>query len=261
MRQIGPAMRLVLVVASLAGMALVAARLGRRGERPEAIEGMRAIAEGRAGEAAAAASRWLAAEPRAAGGHVLRGRVDVAEDRLPEAADELRSAMAMGGEPGDLALLRALIAAKAGRHAEAIPSLERASSGAHRADRQVAEALARAYLETYDLNRAAIVLDRWARDFPDDPKPHLWRAEVHGRDGSETGVVEADFREALRREASLAPSTTAAAVAGSVAADLAKVDHHRPTGGDHAAAGSHGDHRTDHRGEIHGGHHRERETE
>src|SRR6185437_10786129 len=66
------------------------------------------------------------------------------------------------------------------------------------------EALARVYLETYDMKRAAAVLDRWAGDFPDDPKPHLWRAEIHGRDGNEASRVLGDYGEALRRDPTLA---------------------------------------------------------
>ncbi len=71
-------------------------------------------------------------------------------------------------------------------------------------DRQVDEALAKVYLETYDLGRSTAVLKVWARDFPDDAKPHLWWAEVHGRATDEQRLVENDFREALRRDPSMA---------------------------------------------------------
>ena len=82
--------------------------------------------------------------------------------------------------------------------------LRRAFEEQHAPDRQVDEALAKVYLETYDLTRSAAVLKVWARDFPDDPKPYLWWAEVHGRAADQQSMVENDYREALRRDPSLA---------------------------------------------------------
>ena len=123
---------------------------------------------------------------------------------LDEAADELKRAQALGHPRDELALLQALIASKVGRHAEAEPVLRRAFEVQQVPDRQVDEALAKVYLETYDLKRSAAVLRAWVRDFPDDAKPHLWWAEVHGRATDEQGLVENDYREALRRDPSMA---------------------------------------------------------
>ena len=110
----------------------------------------------------------------------------------------------LGHPRNELDLLRALITSKTKRYAEAKPTLRQAFVQQRTPDRQVDEALAKAYLETYDLTRAMMVLDRWARDFPDDPKPFLWRAEVHSRTNESVGAVEDDYREALRRDPSLA---------------------------------------------------------
>src|SRR5262249_36172001 len=62
------------------------------------------------------------------------------------------------------------------------------------------EALAGIYLKTFDLARAAAVLDRWAREAPQDPTPCLWRAEVHSRVESAPDAVLNDYRAALRRD-------------------------------------------------------------
>ena len=105
-------------------------------------------------------------------------------NRLPEAAYELKRAQTLGFPRDELALLQALIASKAGRPSEAEPVLKRAFAEHRKPDRQLHEALAKAYLETYDLTDAALALDRWARDFPDDPKPYLWRAEVDSQAGT-----------------------------------------------------------------------------
>ena len=82
--------------------------------------------------------------------------------------------------------------------------LRRAFEEQHVPDRQVDEALAKVYSKHTIWSRSAAVLKVWARDFPDDAKPHLWWAEVHGRAPDEQGLVENDYREALRRDPSLA---------------------------------------------------------
>jgi tetratricopeptide (TPR) repeat protein len=148
---------------------------------------------------------WLKASPDSAAAHLLKGRIAVAKNQLPEAAEELKRLQSLGAPRDEIRLLHALIAAKAGRTTEAIPTLKQAFDEAGRKpDMQIDELLAKAYLETFDLKNAGAVLDRWAADFPDDPKPHLWRAEIHGRDGGQVGAVEQDYREALRRDPSLA---------------------------------------------------------
>jgi tetratricopeptide (TPR) repeat protein len=192
----------------LAGLgALVAGAVGWRAWSTEpraAVEARQALANGRYDDASRVLTEWLAAAPDAPIAHFLKGRVAVAMGRLPEAVGEHAQAQTLGLPPGDLALLRALIASKTGRHAEAEPTLSQAFAEALVPDRQIDEALAKTYIETFDFKRAERVLDRWTRDFPADPKPYLWRAEVDGRSDSEPGAVEIDYREALRRDASLA---------------------------------------------------------
>ena len=124
--------------------------------------------------------------------------------RIEEAADELKRAQALGRAPDELALLRAMIASKIGRHAEAEPALKRAFDQVRTPDRQVDEALAKTYLETFNLEGAAEVLDRWASEFPDDPKPHLWRAEIHSRTGGDAGACRERLSRGTGRDPSLA---------------------------------------------------------
>jgi tetratricopeptide (TPR) repeat protein len=191
-------------LAVLAGTAIAVIRFVWWTEPRAAREARQAVAEGRYADAGEPLARWLRAVPGAAEAHLLKGRVAVAMSRLPEAADELKQAQGLGLPHTELALLQALIASKAGLHAQAEPALRQAFDNERIPARQVDEALAKAYLETYDLSRAALVLDRWARDFPDDPKPYLWRAEVDSRTASDPSAVEVDYREALRRDPSLA---------------------------------------------------------
>jgi tetratricopeptide (TPR) repeat protein len=97
-----------------------------------------------------------------------------------------------------------MIASKAGRHSEAEMTLKRAFAQSRAPDRQVDEALAKTLLEMYNLTDAATVLERWAHDFPDDPKPYLWWAEVHSRTGGDANAVLNDYRESLHRDPTLA---------------------------------------------------------
>jgi tetratricopeptide (TPR) repeat protein len=206
MFRMGPRPGIVIGLIMLALIGAVVIRLVVPVEAGTASAARRAVAAGRYHEAANALAHWLSSEPNLAEVHQLKGRVAVGLGRLNEAADELKQAHALGQPGDDLALLRALIAAKLGRSGEAEPVLSRAFQERHGPDRQVDEALAKIYLETYDLARSATVLDVWARDFPDDPKPYLWRAEVHGRAPAHEGMVENDYREALKRDRSLAPA-------------------------------------------------------
>ncbi len=208
MSRIGPRIRIVkairvLTFAMLAGAVVSAAWFVWTKEPREARQARQALAEGRYDDAGQALTRWLGAVPDAPEAHFLKGRVAVAMGRLSDAALELKRAQALGLPRAELALLQALVATKVGRHAQAEPVLRRAFEEQHAPDRQVDEALAKVYLETYDLTRSATVLQVWARDFPDDPKPHLWWAEIHSRAGEQEKVAD-DYREALRRNPSLA---------------------------------------------------------
>jgi tetratricopeptide (TPR) repeat protein len=165
-----------------------------------AREARQAFTRGQYADASKALAIWLIAVPESAEAYLLKGRIAVAEGQLSEAVRDLQRAETLGMTRDELAVAQALIAAKAGRHTDALPTLQRAFAARRTPDRQVDEALAKAYLETYDLTRAGEVLDRWVHDFPDDPKPHLWRAEVHGRTGGDASAVLTDYREALRRD-------------------------------------------------------------
>ena len=193
---------MALAVLVLCGVVVLSFKL--LAESRMARQARRAIAAGRYDEAGTLVSHWLKAQPDSSEAHLLMGRVALANSKPDEAADELKQALALGHPRDELALLRAMIASKLGRHAEAEPVLRTAFEGQQLPDRQVDEALAKVYIETYDLTRSAAVLKVWARDFPDDAKPHMWWAEVHARAPDEQSMVENDFREALRRDPSLA---------------------------------------------------------
>jgi tetratricopeptide (TPR) repeat protein len=162
------------------------------------------LAAGHYSEADEFIKRWLSAQPRSAEAHFLNARVALGQGKVADVTTALARAEQLGHSFEQLDLLRALIAAKAGRRAEAEPLLRRALFESREPDAQLDEALAEIYLESFDLKRASEVVDRWARDAPDDPKPYLWRADIDGRKGSDQAVILKDYQEALRRSPGLA---------------------------------------------------------
>lgn len=163
----------------------------------------RATAEAKFAEAEVALKRWLAARPKAAEPHFLLARVAVALGRPQEAIAELHRARALGHPAGPVDRLDAILRARAGRHAEAEPILRRILTRSDAPDPEAAEALARVYLETFELRAAAEVLERWIRDAPGDATPYLWRTEIDSRlDGDQLARAR-DFRAALERDPSL----------------------------------------------------------
>jgi tetratricopeptide (TPR) repeat protein len=60
--------------------------------------------------------------------------------------------------------------------------------------------LARIDMERFELADATVVLDRWAREVPDDPRPLVMRAEIDRRTGMPRREIIGHFREALRRD-------------------------------------------------------------
>jgi tetratricopeptide (TPR) repeat protein len=75
---------------------------------------------------------------------------------------------------------------------------------AEQPDPEADEALARVYLQSYQMQRAAIVLDRWMKEAPDDARPYLWRTEVDHRTGVDPLVTIEHYRAALLRDPDLA---------------------------------------------------------
>ena len=206
MPRIGRRLRMATVLTMIGLPALAAVCLAWRAGPREESEALRAVTSGRYAEAAEVLERRLRGAPRSAEAHLLKGRVAVARDRLPDAAEELkvRNRSAAGRDELRTAPCpdrRQGWPPRRGR-ARAEPGVRRGAGAGPAGRRSPGPGLSR----DLRLKRAAAVLDRWARDFPDDPKPHLWCAEVHARDGHEAGRVLEDYREALRRDPDLAPA-------------------------------------------------------
>lgn len=157
-----------------------------------------ACRQGRLGDARGALALWQRRAPNSADAMLWSARLAVIDRRLDEAEEVLRRALSLGASKVKIERLRAVMLALSGRYADAEPVL-RDALNAGESDPLLDEALAKIYLETYDLHRAGLVLSRWKLDAPDDPKPHLWRAELDVR-ANDPAAALADYREALKRD-------------------------------------------------------------
>jgi Flp pilus assembly protein TadD len=164
----------------------------------------RAVDAGRLDEARASLGRWLRVRPGAAEAYFLQARVALAEGNMQEVSEALKQALKLGYPREELVRFDALVKSRMGNYAEAEPVLARLFEESTRPDPEVDEALARVYLQTYRLDQAAKVLDRWMRDAPRDPKPYLWYTEIDSRTTSDfTAVQEDHYRAALERDPNL----------------------------------------------------------
>jgi tetratricopeptide (TPR) repeat protein len=159
----------------------------------------RTMAAGRFSDAEEVIRRWLAARPSSVEAHYLLAQVAIGRQRPQEAIEELARARSLGYPVESVDRLEAIIRAHTGRYAESEPVLRHEMERATAPDPEVAEALARIYLETYRFQAAAAVLEQWIQSAPGDPKPFLWKAEVSSRLGGLDDQVR-DYREALTRD-------------------------------------------------------------
>lgn len=199
MRRIGQvvAMAAAVIVAGLSAWGLLAGR-------DEAWVG----ADYRAGRLEAAwtaAGRWIDRRPGSGEAWLWKARIGLAMRRPAEASEALRKADALGADRHRVEVVRAIAMGQGGRLAEAEPMLRDEFNAHGEPDVLLDETLARIYLETYDMVRAASVITRWMLDAPGDAKPYLWRAEVDSRTNNSARLLD-DYREALARDPRSAPA-------------------------------------------------------
>lgn len=191
------------VVLALGAAALVA----RRREPRAAAEARRAFSAGHYAEAGRALAEWRRTNPNSPELCYLEARTAFALNAPKHEVEEaFRRAKELGCPGARLALLRALGEAKVRQYAKAEPVLRQAFLAQREPDPQIDQELARLYIETFNIRNAGPVLERWARDAPDDPRPYLWRVEIHRRDGSTAGVIIEDYRKVLERDPDSAPA-------------------------------------------------------
>jgi Tfp pilus assembly protein PilF len=171
---------------------------------PDIDAARRAVAAGRFQEALVPLERWILARPNSAEAQYLRARVAYALGQPRELRDALERAAALGYPEVPLQRLRGLDLCRAGHYDEAEPILVQVINAEGGGDAEAEEALTRSLLMTYKLDRAKLVIKRWSKDAPQDPKPYLWMTEIDRRDdvGGKEALVE-HYRAALRLDSKL----------------------------------------------------------
>jgi tetratricopeptide (TPR) repeat protein len=193
-----PWRRLVAVglgVSILVGLAVAA--WGELNVRRDASAVRLALAARRPDRAAEPLARWLRARPRSAEAHFLQARMHFAAGDLDAATRELDRAAELGHDPVAISRLRGFLLVLTRRYAEAEPFLVAARDRITRPDPELDEALARCFLQTYQLKSAGTVLRRWMQDAPEDPRPHLWMIEVARRNDARPAEIVKLYQAAL----------------------------------------------------------------
>lgn len=139
------------------------------------------ITAGKFQEAAGPLAHWLKARPRSAEAHFHAARGALGLGRLDEGFAELRTAGELGYPAQQIDRQRGIVLSQLGQYRAAEPLLRKvfvAHVSGSPPDLEVDEALARCYLETFQLRAADEVIKRWMTDDPQSARATFWKAEV-----------------------------------------------------------------------------------
>ena len=176
----------------LIGIAIVGVTIKARHElsvQADAREARRLIHEGKFEEAAGPLDRWLKSRPGSAEALFLSARAMFAAGLMDRGFTMLERARTQGHPPREIARQKAIILSHLGRHNEAEPVLSQLSLSSTNPDPEADEALAKCYLETFQLGRAESAIDRWIRDAPANVKPYFWKLDLARKVKAESSVV------------------------------------------------------------------------
>jgi tetratricopeptide (TPR) repeat protein len=168
--------------------------------RSEARTVRNLVEAGEHGRAAQALERWLKARPDSAEAMFLKARCELAARSYGPGFADLDRARTLGYPIQSIERERAIALSRVGRHAEAEPILRGLYLKATTPDHEVIEALARSYLETFQLGAATKVIARWIQDRPGDAKAYLWKAELDSKTAEEASVLIDDYEKVVQRD-------------------------------------------------------------
>ncbi len=146
---------------------------------------------------------WLDHQPGSAEAQYYKAWDALAQNQPREAVEAIDRARRLGYDSERLDCLTAIYHARADRFREAEPVLERAFLEQTGPREMVAKELAKIYLMSYRMDRAARAIERWRVLAPQDPEPCLWSNEIASRSSAETAVLIQNYRAALDRDPNL----------------------------------------------------------
>ncbi len=141
--------------------------------------------------------RWLDEQPRSGEARYYSAWDALAHNRPREAVEAIDLARTLGYDPDQLDCLTAIYHARADRFGQAEPVLERAFLDQSGPQAMVAKELARIYLSSYRMDRAARAIERWRALKPEDPEACLWSNEIASRSDADCAVLIQNDRAAL----------------------------------------------------------------
>jgi len=147
--------------------------------------------------------RWLAKQPRSGEAYYYKAWQALALNQPQQAVEAVDNARKLGFDPDLINCLTAIYHSRADRFGQAEPVLEQAFVAQTEPQEMVAKELARIYLSTYRLDRAAKAIERWRALAPEDPQPCLWSNEIASRSNAETAILIQNYRAALDRDPNL----------------------------------------------------------
>ena len=159
------------------------------------------ISAGKFEEAGPPLARWIKSEPDSAEARFLAARRAFGLHRFDVGITELDAARKLGYPQNAVARERGIILARLGRLSEAEPILRplfQARAGDRSVDPDLDEALAKCYIENFQLRAADQVVKRWIVDAPTSANAHYWSAELKRRKSDvELPALVRDFEHVL----------------------------------------------------------------
>lgn len=128
----------------------------------------------------------------------LLGRVYRRRGEMTKAGEHLKRALDLGLPADRIRREQWLAYAQAGQMREAEPHLAEMLTEAGPDGPEICEAFANGYYRNYQFGRAFQILDAWQKDYPDDPRPWVFRAVFHEH-MMNWKDAEVAYREALKR--------------------------------------------------------------
>ena len=157
---------LVLVVLGIAAAGALFKLRGELSVQALARETRRLVAEQKFEQARGPLERWLKARPSSAEAWFLAAQEMFAANGPEQGFQALERARTLGYPSQKIERQKAIILSRLGRHNEAEPGLRRLLLSSSQPDPEADEALAKCYLETFQLGQAETVIDRWIHDSP-----------------------------------------------------------------------------------------------
>ena len=165
----------------------------------------RLVADRQFEEAHQPLERWLQARPSSAEAWFLTAQERFAANRFEPGFLALERARTLGHPPREIERQKAIVLSRLGKHNEAEPVLRRLLLSASKPDPEADEALAKCYLETFQLGQAESVISKWVHDAPGDVKPLLWKLELARKVKAEAAQQIEIMERILRARSQVGP--------------------------------------------------------